>query len=61
MRPLPARCRRHLEKPVALIQVALGTDKVVGMTEDVRPVHLVIQGMETAGQFLLGLAVELPL
>ena len=31
------------------------------MTEDVGPIHLVIQGMEAAGWFLLGLEVELPL
>jgi hypothetical protein len=31
------------------------------MTEDVNPIDLVIQGVEAAGRFLLGLAVELPL
>ena len=39
----------------------VGPDKFIGMTEDVRPVDLVLQGMEAAGWFLLGLAVELPL
>ena len=39
----------------------VGTDKVIGMTEDVGPIYLVIQGVEAAGRFLLGLAVELPL
>jgi len=39
----------------------VGTDKLVGMTEDVRPINLVVQGVEATGRFLLGLAVELPL
>jgi hypothetical protein len=39
----------------------IGTDKVIGVAEDVRPVNLVVQGVEAAGRFLLGLAVELPL
>ena len=39
----------------------IGTDKVVGVTENVRPIDLIIQGMEAAGRFLFGLAVELPL
>jgi hypothetical protein len=39
----------------------VGTNKIIGMTEDVFPIYLVIQGMESACRFLLGLAVELPL
>jgi hypothetical protein len=39
----------------------VGADKAIGMTEDVGPINLVIQGVEAAGRFLLGLAVELPL
>ena len=39
----------------------VGADKIIGMTEDVRPVNLVVQGVEAAGRLLLGLAVELPL
>ena len=39
----------------------VGADKFVGVTKDVGPINLVIQGMEAAGRFLLGLAVELPL
>jgi hypothetical protein len=39
----------------------VGPDKTIGMTEDVSPINLVIQGMEAADWFLLGLAVELPL
>jgi hypothetical protein len=39
----------------------VGTNKIIGMTEDVRPIDLVIQGMEATGRLLLGLAVQLPL
>lgn len=39
----------------------VGTDKAIGMTEDVRPANLVVQGMEAAGRLMLGLAVKLPL
>ena len=39
----------------------VGSDKIVGVTEDVGPVYLVVQGVEAVGRFLLGLAVELPL
>ena len=39
----------------------VGADKVIGVTEDVGPVNLVVQGVEAAGGFLLGLAVQLPL
>ncbi len=40
---------------------SVGADKIIGMTEDVRPMDLVIQGVKTAGRLLLGLEVELPL
>ena len=36
-------------------------DKIVGMTEDVAPIDLVVQGVEAAGWILLGLTIELPL
>ena len=39
----------------------VGTDKAVGKLKDVGPIYLVVQGVEAAGRFLLGLAVELPL
>jgi hypothetical protein len=39
----------------------VGMDTGLGVTEDVRPIDFVVQGVETAGWFLLGLAVELPL
>jgi hypothetical protein len=39
----------------------VGADKFVGVTKDVCPINLVVQGMEAASRFLLGLAVELPL
>ena len=39
----------------------VGLNKVVGMTEEICPIYLVIQGVETVGRFLLGLAVKLPL
>ena len=39
----------------------VGTNKAIGMTEDVSPIHLVIQSIKTKGRVLLGLAVKLPL
>ena len=39
----------------------LARTRLIGVTEDVGPVDLVVQGMEAVGRFLLGLAVELPL
>ena len=39
----------------------VGADKGIGMTEDVGPINLVVQRMEAAGWFLLGLAIKLPL
>ena len=38
-----------------------GADKGIGVTEDVSPIDLVVQGVEAAGRYLLGLAIELPL
>jgi len=40
---------------------SIGTDKAVGMGEDVRPTYLVIQGIKAEGRVLLGLTVKLPL
>lgn len=39
----------------------IGTNKAIGMTENVRPTDLVVQGIETKRRLLLGLGVELPL
>ena len=39
----------------------VGAYKIIGVTEDVFPIDLVIQSVKTEGWFLLGLALELPL
>jgi hypothetical protein len=39
----------------------LGPHPVIGMIEDIRPIHLVVQRVEAIGWLLLGLAVQLPL
>lgn len=70
--PIPARAFNNASPPAATAcqfegdavntgVSFVGTDKGIGMTEDVRPTDLVVQGMEAAGRFLLGLAIELPL
>jgi hypothetical protein len=33
----------------------VGSDKIIGMAEDVRPIYLVIQGVKTIGFLLPGL------
>jgi len=40
---------------------SIGTDKAIGMTEDVSSTHLVIQSIKAEGRVLLGLTVKLPL
>lgn len=39
----------------------VGPDQILGMTEDVCPIDLVVEGVEAVGRLLLGLTVELPL
>jgi hypothetical protein len=39
----------------------VGPNQAIGVTEDVGPIHLVIERVEAIGRFLLGLAVQLPL
>jgi hypothetical protein len=38
----------------------VGTDKPIGEFENIRPIDLVVHGVEAVGWLLLGLVVELP-
>jgi len=47
--------------PVNAGTASVGPDQTPGVTEDVFPVGLVVERVETVGRFLLGLGIELPL
>jgi hypothetical protein len=47
--------------PVDAGTPSVGPDQTPGVTEDVFPVGLVVERVETVGRFLLGLGIELPL
>lgn len=48
-------------RPVNAGTASVGPDQTPGVTEDVFPVGLVVERLETVGRFLLGLGIELPL
>ena len=39
----------------------IGTNKIVGVTQNVSSINLVIECIESKGRFLLGLVIKLPL
>jgi hypothetical protein len=48
-------------QPIYSWASSVGTDKSPGMTEDVSPNNFVVECVEAAGRFLLGLDIQLPL
>jgi hypothetical protein len=39
----------------------VGANQAIGVSEEVRPLHLIAERVETKGRFVLGLAVQRPL